>query len=67
MTTPCPNPTCHSTRRPHQYLCWTCWNQLPAPALRSLSRRDPGATARVRQLHRQLERRVPLSEIEVSP
>lgn len=67
MTTPCPNPTCHSTRRPRQYLCHTCWDQLPTPARRALSRRDRNAMARLRELHRQLAARTPLHEIGVSP
>ncbi|MFD5697487.1 hypothetical protein [Streptomyces lasiicapitis] len=67
MTAYCPNPLCHSPRLPGQYLCLNCWRQLPAPARDALSRRGRRAMARVRELHAQLEARVPLSEIKVRP
>ncbi|MFH9072711.1 hypothetical protein [Streptomyces alboflavus] len=66
MTTPCPNPTCHNTRR-SGLLCSHCWFALPIATQAALTRCDAQATTRVRQLHAQLAARVPLSEIEVTP
>lgn len=64
MTTPCPA-HCGRDRRRDQYLCGCCWDSLPAPTRRALSRRDRSAVARLRQLHTQLDAGVPLSEIKV--
>lgn len=67
MTPTCPSCRTRS-RRPGQYLCPPCWNQLPPPVRRALTRRgDRGkALARLRQLHNQLENGVPLDEIRIT-
>ncbi|MGW0566116.1 hypothetical protein [Streptomyces tauricus] len=64
--TPCKG-GCRGTRQPHRYLCLTCWHALPAAARRALARSDAHAVARLRELHRQLEAGIPLTEIEVTP
>ncbi|KUN37737.1 hypothetical protein AQJ30_15755 [Streptomyces longwoodensis] len=68
MTTyPCPNPACDGRRRTGQYLCWDCWDALPAPARTQLSRRDPAARARLQLLYRQLQAGVPPQRIQIEP
>ena len=60
-------PGCHTrTRAAGQYLCRICWLVLPAAARRLLNRRDSKAFARLRELHAQLDRRVPLAEIRIT-
>lgn len=66
MTTPCPT-KCGNHRAPRQYLCPGCWSSLPAPTQTALNRSDYLALARLRELHRQLDRGVPLTEITVTP
>lgn len=63
--TPCPS--CRQPKGPGKYLCLECWQGLTDAARRALSRRDRQAMARLRELHRQLEARVPLAEIAVAP
>lgn len=66
MTAPCP--VCRRPRGgPGRYLCPVCWRLLPAPARKALARRDGHAHARLRQLHDQLDARIPLAEITVAP
>lgn len=61
-------PACKtSPRRPGQYLCPTCWGQLPTRTQRSLTRRDRLALTRLRELHQQLTDDTPLREVEVGP
>ncbi|MER6559780.1 hypothetical protein ABT300_19000 [Streptomyces sp. NPDC001027] len=62
---PCPAPACESTRKAGQYLCWDCWDALPAPARRALGIRDDLAMARLRVLHRQLTAGTLPHEIEI--
>ncbi|MDQ0961964.1 hypothetical protein QFZ66_005842 [Streptomyces sp. B4I13] len=61
----CPTPDCTSTRKAGQYLCWDCWDALPATARRALSIRDDLATARLQVLHRQLAAGTSPAEIEI--
>ncbi|MER7477354.1 hypothetical protein ABTX60_06825 [Streptomyces sp. NPDC126510] len=61
----CPSPDCNAQRRTGQYLCWDCWDALPAPTRRALSIRDDLATARVQILHRELAAGVPPQEIRI--
>lgn len=65
MTTPCHG--CGNPRPPRTYLCRNCWALLPAPARRALNRRDKTAFLRLRELHKQLDAGVPLTEIQVTP
>jgi hypothetical protein len=51
---------------PGKYLCLGCWSTLPMAARRLLNRRDSRAYARLRELHRQLDRGVPLAEIRIT-
>jgi hypothetical protein len=51
---------------PGKYLCLGCWNTLPMAARRMLNRRDSRAFTRLRMLHRQLGRGVPLAEIRIT-
>lgn len=60
-------PGCPNGRKPPgRYLCRACWFALPEAARRLLNRRDSRAFARLRQLHDQLDRRVPLAEIRIT-
>lgn len=61
----CPSPDCDAQRRTGQYLCWNCWDALPAPTRRALSIRDDLARARLQVLHRELAAGVPPHEIEI--
>ena len=65
MNTPCHS--CRNPRPPRMYLCRNCWHLLPAPARRALNRRDSKAFARLRELHKQLDAGVTLTEIRVTP
>lgn len=67
MKPPCR--TCRTPRPPRTYLCRNCWNQLPTAAQTALTRRDTQAKARarLRELHRQLDAGVALTEIQVTP
>lgn len=58
---------CGQARQPGRYLCYRCWMALPAPARRALSLRGPAAAslARLRELHAQLDRGVPLADIRI--
>lgn len=49
-----------------KYLCLGCWNTLPMTARRALNRRDSGAFARMRELHRQIADGVPLADIRIT-
>lgn len=60
-------PGCPSgVRGAGKYLCLGCWNSLTMTARRALNRRDSRAFARLRELHRQLDASVPLSEIRIT-
>lgn len=60
-------PGCPTGRKhPGRYLCRACWFVLPDAARRLLNRRDSRAFARLRQLHDQLDRGVPLAEIRIT-
>jgi hypothetical protein len=63
--TPCP--FCRKPKARGKYLCWDCWDALPQPARRALSRRDTQAVPRLRELHAQIAAGVPLAEIRVAP
>ena len=63
---PCPGP-CNGTRQASQYLCRTCWYQLPPRVRAALWHRDNNALARLRELHQQLDKGVPIAEITVTP
>lgn len=64
-TTRCPAcPT--GTKGPGKYLCRACWFALTDAARRALNRRDSNAYTRLRSLHRQLDRGVPLVEIRIT-
>ncbi|MEU6952096.1 hypothetical protein [Streptomyces sp. NPDC045714] len=65
MTTPCPSCLARQ-REASRYLCRICWSGLTATARTNLRRRDRHAIARLRSLHAQLDRGVPLSEITVT-
>jgi hypothetical protein len=58
--------SCGSDRAPGQYLCRTCWGQLPATAQQRLNRRDRSAFLRLRELSRQIEAGVPLPDVTVT-
>lgn len=51
---------------PGQYLCRACWFKIPSASRRAFNLRDAKAMARLRELHDQLERGVPLAEIQVT-
>jgi hypothetical protein len=51
---------------PGKYLCIVCWFALPDAARRMLNRRDSRAFTRLRMLHQQLGRGVPLAEIRIT-
>jgi hypothetical protein len=66
MTGPrCPT-SCGRTRESSKYLCLICWKSLPGAARRALNKRDARAYARLRELHAQLERGVPLTDISIT-
>jgi hypothetical protein len=65
MTTPCRS--CQTPKALRLYLCPVCWGQLPATARRALNRRDSKATARLCELHRQVDAGIPLGEVQVTP
>ncbi|WP_055529731.1 hypothetical protein [Streptomyces graminilatus] len=60
-TTPCR--ACRTPKPVRMYLCADCWDRLPRPARRALTRRDGQALARLRALHTQLDAGTPLPEI----
>lgn len=62
----CPGPGCGNHRHPRQYLCSACWRALPNETRGRLSRRDPRALLRLRQLRAALAERTPLGVIRVS-
>lgn len=66
-TSPCRS--CRAPRPPRMYLCGNCWSQLSTAARRALNRKDvhPRPIVRLRELHRQLDAGVPLTEIQVTP
>lgn len=65
ITTPCPS--CRTgVKSPGKYLCGSCWFALTPAARRLLSASGGRAFARLRQLHRQLDRGVPLAEIRIT-
>ncbi|WP_256096567.1 hypothetical protein [Streptomyces sp. LUP30] len=59
-------PACPARRHRGHYLCSACWRALPATTRGRLSRRDPHAFRRLRELHGQIAARVPLAVIRVS-
>lgn len=63
-STPCPS--CRAPRPAGRYLCEGCWDQLPAPTRRALTRRDGLARQRLRELFDQVHGGRVLSEIEVT-
>lgn len=65
MMHPCPSCLAR-LRATGQYLCPGCWSSLPTATRRSLRRRDGAALARLRELHGQLDRGVPLAEITMT-
>lgn len=65
MMMPCR--ACQTPKPLRLYLCPACWGRLPAAARRALNRRDSKATARLRELHRQVDAGVPLGEVQVTP
>lgn len=67
MTTASRCPGCPSGMKgPGKYLCLGCWSTLPMAARRRLNLRDSRSYARLRELHRQLDRGVPLPEIRIT-
>lgn len=50
-----------------KYLCYDCWHELPLRTRRALNRQDQRAMARLRELHDQLTKGMPLARIEVTP
>lgn len=56
---------CKKPRNPRQYLCPDCWAALPGGTRRLLNERGPDALARLRRLHDQIDRGVPLPDIRV--
>jgi hypothetical protein len=63
--TPCP--VDQQPRNAGQYLCCGCWFTLTPAARRALYKRDALAGQRLRELHQQLGRGVPLGEVSVTP
>lgn len=63
-TSPCPA-NCGNTRAPRQYLCRTCWFQLPTSTRRALSNHGPRAMERLRELLDRIHDGTPLPEIRI--
>ncbi|MBT3164019.1 hypothetical protein HTV80_12955 [Streptomyces sp. Vc74B-19] len=59
-------PGCPGARKFGHYLCPACWAALPRAARQALSRHDPHAHARLRQLLDQLTAGIPPHRIEIS-
>lgn len=60
-------PSCDKPKAQGHYLCTRCWYGLGATTRYALNRKDPAAGQRLLELHRELRRDVPLSEIRVTP
>jgi hypothetical protein len=59
---------CQGIRHTSHYLCRTCWGALPRLTRAVLGQQNhPQAFARLRELHRQLDARVPLPDIRIAP
>lgn len=58
-------PGCQNGRRRGQYLCISCWDQLPQWVQKALIRRDGMAHRRAAMLFEQIRQGRPLAEIEV--
>lgn len=59
-------PACQAPKPARHYLCGSCWTLLPTAARRALNRRDGQAFARLRELHRHVDRGRPLAELEIT-
>jgi hypothetical protein len=57
---------CGADREENKYLCWTCWQRIPGPERRKLSKRDTLAGVRLLEMNRQFSQGVPPEEIKVS-
>ncbi|WP_329519118.1 hypothetical protein [Spirillospora sp. NBC_01491] len=57
--------SCGGRKKEGHYLCRVCWFMLPEPTRTRLARRDALAYRRLAELHDQLRRTVPLTEITV--
>ena len=66
MVTRCPG-CLHGEKAPGKYLCYDCWHLLPLRARRALKRQDTMALPRLEQLYDQINRGIPLAQIEVTP
>lgn len=60
---PFPCRACKAPRNPRHYLCPDCWAALPGDTRRLLNQRGPHALARLRRLHDQIDRGIPLRVI----
>jgi hypothetical protein len=63
---PMPCPSCGKAKNAKHYLCGRCWYSLPEATRKRLWRKDDLASARLHELYEQINREVPLGEIEVS-
>lgn len=60
-------PGCGGERKGRTYVCADCWWLLKPWVRTALRRRDNMARARLMQLRRQLNARIPMEDVEVSP
>lgn len=67
MTTKLDCPGCGGDRKARTYVCADCWWLLKPWVRTALRRRDNMATARLMQLRRQLNARIPMEDVEVTP
>lgn len=57
---------CRADKDPGKYLCWDCWQRIPAGEKVKLGKRDSLSGVRLLEMNRQFSRSVPPEEIKVS-